>query len=367
MKILYVISDGFNEFNSSNFRARIPVNAINKTDYAQARIVHSGEWLKQTEHIKALCHWADVITIQRVAIFEGVTHTETWRNKGKCVVVDFDDAYQLIRGDNASYDFWGNGYITKTTPDGVQYKVKSPNPVEQFKLGVSKVSAIVTPSELLCKDWAKHLSPHSTSLHIPNYIEGGRYLEPFDKNRIIIGWGGSLSHLPSWTESGVINAIYKLMKKHDNLYLMIVGDERVVDKLSILPKDRLMFHPYVIWQRWPEMLRLFDIGIAPLAGEYDCRRSDLKVSEYIASSLPFVATKSDVYKRYFELDGFVEQGDLDKCDKPNADGWYHALDKKIVDIKQSKEQAKQAKRDYWASYNITENTYNIVNKYKEIL
>jgi hypothetical protein len=366
MNILYLISDGYSEFNSSNVRARIPANAINKTDEHYAKIAHSHEWLRQTPRIIQLCNWADVISIQRVAIFESIQHIETWRNRGKFIVVDFDDAYQMIRDDNASYEFWGQGIITKTLSDGKQYKKKTASPVEQFKAGVSKVSAIATPSEQLCLDWSPYLGPSSTYLHIPNYIEADRYKEPFDKNRIIIGWGGSLSHLPSWTDSGVIEALYRVMKNNDNVYLMIVGDNRVIDKLPFA-KDRVMFHPYVSWRDWPDILRLFDIGIAPLAGEYDCRRSDLKVSEYIASALPYIATESVVYEKYSDVSGlYVNQGNKTKCDVSNVEGWHYSIEYAIEHIGKLKEMMLQHKHDYRAIYDIDHNVYNILDKYHQL-
>lgn len=369
MKLLYVISDGYSEFNSSNLRARIPVNAINQSGEAEARIIHSAEWLQQSQRVKQWCSWADIISLQRIAIFESIGHIETWRNKGKVVVVDFDDAYQLIRDDNASYDFWGKGILTKTVADGVQYENQGANPVDQFRVGVSKVSGIVTPSKLLCRDWARQLSFGAHSLHIPNYIEPNRYKEPFSKNRTIIGWGGSLSHMPSWTESGIIPALYRLMKRHTDLHILIVGDNRVVDELAkLLPRQRIMYHPYVSWREWPEMLRLFDVGVAPLAGEYDCRRSDLKVSEYIASALPFVATSSAVYERYNNIENsFVDQGDGDKCDTPNSDGWQEQLEMIIDNLDYRKERSQKIKRDYWATYSIDDNVYNILDKYRKLL
>ena len=81
---------------------------------------------------------------------------------------------------------------------------------------------------------------------------------------------------------------------------MLCGDERIVPLLPI-PRDRLIFQPYVQWFDWPRVLARFDIGIAPLAGRYDASRSQIKSMEFGVMAIPFVATGSEPYKDWMDV------------------------------------------------------------------
>lgn len=366
MNIVHFISDGFREYNSSNYRVSIPASALQKSGLAKVVILGIQQWLAQSSEAKLACARADVIVLQRVLIDDSLPQVDYWRNRGKAIVIDFDDAYDLIRPDNAAYGFWHGGEIDVTLGTGYKYKRKmEPHPVEQFKNGLSHVSALTTPSRVLCNDWSRY----APAEYLPNYLDLPRY-ERFQKKqneKITIGWGGSLSHIPGFTDSGISQALGQLFSERDDIQFLLVGDDRVIKELPIPAKQKL-YCPYVKFNDWPGVLLRYDIGIAPLFGKYDCRRSHLKVMEYVAMGLPYIATRSAVYREFFDAGGlYVEQGDLDKCDVGNAEGWYTAIKEVVDSFDNYKSIAAQSKIDFRSTYDVNLNVNNIIDTYTRII
>lgn len=363
-----MVSDGYSEFNSSRWRCTDQMDAINTQGLASVRATGMRQWLYNTPDIIRLMEWCDIVILHRVLTTETFKRIEFWRSRGKAVVLDGDDHYEGIENSNASYKFWGKGQVQITLPDGHSYeKPMETHPIQQFRKGLSLCAASTSPSELLCRDWSKY----APSFHIPNYLNMDAYTFPsrkkLNKDKIVIGWGGSLSHTQSFENSGVMEALKRIIAKRKNVYLLIVGDKRVVDMLP-LPKDKMLYLHYVKWDEWPRLLNSwYDIGIAPLAGEYDMRRSFIKVLEAAAMGVPFVATKGYPYKQFFgkfDPDGglFVDQGELDSCNKSNPDGWEFALNQVIDEI----DTRKTVRLDV-AEYSLQTRAKDIVKTYEEII
>ena len=368
MRILHFVADGANEYNSSNFRVAIPASAIQRSGKAQVRIINVGHWLKQTDYGKYYCSWADIIVIQRVLVSESIEHAKNWITKGKAVVVDFDDAYDLIRDDNAAYPFWGEGEIEIQLRDGHSYKkqMDGNHPIQQFADGLQHITGLVTPSRLLCADWQKY----TNAFYLPNYLDMPRYnkFPNVINDKLILGWGGSLSHIPSFTGSGIVEALQQLFSERDDIQFLLVGDKRVLEHLHIAP-DKLIFSPYTKFSDWPGVLKRYDIGLAPLFDKYDCRRSHLKVMEYTALKMPYVATRSMVYADFMNSQSgeFVDQGDVSICDVANTEGWYMAMKRVIERYDEFVDYAKVEQTAAEYLYNVDDNVDAILRVYQEIL
>lgn len=375
MNILYFVADGPNEYNSSRWRVSTQYNAIKLLSNGKddARIMSSRLWMDPTELTKNNCRWADLIVIQRVAIEKSIPAIQYWRSQGKAVVVDFDDDYFRINRSNAAFKFWGNGLVDITSADGVRFE--SPmqkHPLIQFIQGLKTCTAATMPSELLAQDTRRY----THSFFVPNYIEKIIYPKinhkPFDWDKVIIGWGGSLSHIESFEFSGIIPALRSIFGNYPNVYLMIVGDERVVKKLTEMgiSKDRIIYRPYVPYDRWYETLLEYDIGIAPLAQEYDMRRSWIKAVEYMSLGIPFVATDTAPYQnpriRHSTRTGrFVHQGQ--NADEQNPREWENALTAAILNLKGLKAIAQEDAERHYRDFDIMTNIESVLDTYREIV
>lgn len=366
MNLLFFIADGYNEYNSSNFRVTIPATAIKNSGKAGVKIMSVREWMAQTSAAKTACAWADIIILQRVLIEESVKHTQHWKARGKKILLDFDDAYDLIRDDNAAYKFWGKGEIDIRLSDGHIYQRPLDNhPMAQFRESLPLIDGIVTPSRVLSKDW----EPYTRAYYIPNYLDLPRYdkYKKITNPYTVIAWGGSLSHVPSFSGSGVAWGLRQAMVDCPETRFLLIGDMRVKEHIRI-PTGRLLTHTYVKASEWPALLKRYDIGLAPLYDKYDCRRSHLKVMEYAALGIPFVATRSAVYSELFDAAGiFVDQGDLTVCDQQNDAAWYQAIKNIAQHYDEYVDMALAKRGMYRELHDVNNNVDYMLQVYEEVL
>lgn len=293
MNIVYVYADSPEEWNSAEWRCAIPVRALQRTHLHQAQMLDILSFAKNTPQAQDVCNAADVIVVQRNLFGPVLNAIQRWKARDKVVIADFDDAYQLMPPMVKNYDFWING--KRVLEQGEQKPVVEtidPSPLTQFKWGLRLVHAATMPSAQLAEDWRSYTETY----YLPNYMELDRYLEviPQPHEGVIIGWGGSLSHVQSFVDSGVLTALKTVCKARPNVKVMICGDERVYQLLQV-PANQKIFQPWVSYKEWPQQLAYYDIGIAPLCGAYDQRRSWIKIMEYMCMKIPWIASDGPAY------------------------------------------------------------------------
>ena len=297
MRLVFVTADNPHEWNSSEWRCAVPARAINRSGLATATLIDLREWLVGTTAAQAACRSADVIVIQRNLIGPVLSAIMHWKSRGKTIIADFDDAYDQMPDSNPAYAFWHKGWVRQ--PDG-RYETLTPPPIEQFVWGLKLCHAATMPSQRLADDWV-HLLP---TYCVPNALDPAIYrLEeggapppaPAAGERIRIGWGGSLSHMQSFTDSGVLTALQRVCRARPEVEIVIHGnDGRLIEALKVSPEQKRL-QPWVPYREWPAQLCALDLGLAPLCGSYDERRSWIKGLEYLAVGLPWIASDGPVY------------------------------------------------------------------------
>jgi glycosyltransferase involved in cell wall biosynthesis len=131
-------------------------------------------------------------------------------------------------------------------------------------------------------------------------------VEPlFPHENIVIGWCGSMSHYSSFTDSGIFPALQKICKRYPNVSILFGGDQRNYDNLNV-PANQKKFQQFVPPDQWEKLVKSLDIGLAPLSGEYDKRRSWIKCLEYMALQVPFVASDYPTYSQLKDYGVFVK-------------------------------------------------------------
>ena len=256
-----------------------------------------------------------MIVVQRNLFTQQVWDAcEYWRGLGKTVVADLDDAYQMMPVSNPAYWFWVENR------GGLSH-----DPVDGLREGLKHVDALLSPSKLILKDW------DVPGLWLPNFAEGRWYADlPKRDNgdKIIIGYGCSVSHYDSWWGTGIREAVQRISEKYPQVVWRLHGnDQRIHEQLPAESKEQVKGVPP---QEWPKQVSQFDIGVAPLEGEYDQRRSWLKAVEYILAGVPWVATKGYPYEELAEHGTLVDN---------DADSWFNALSDVIENLGEYQERA----------------------------
>lgn len=167
---------------------------------------------------------------------------------------------------------------------------------------------------------------------IPNYNnqeEWSKYKSKTNKNKIVIGWHGSLTHNADLEM--VMPTLRQILLENKNVYLEFMGGVSAdyVQKLfkdfelSLLNRIKIMGGT-LAWHNFPyKLMKLkWDIGIAPLIDDkFNRSKSNIKWLEYSMKHIPTVASNVEPYRSITEgIDGFL-------C--TTKDDWYNALTKLI--------------------------------------
>jgi glycosyltransferase involved in cell wall biosynthesis len=302
MRIVFVYADNKKEWNSSEWRCVIPAKAIDRSPDHQARLLAIADFANRTPAADQLCSQADVIVVERNLFGPVLTAIMHWKARGKGVIANFDDAYHLLPADNLSHDFWINGEIEKNQNGSIVKDHIDPPPITQFKWGLRMVDGAVVASQKLVEDWEEFTDVR----HLPMFLDFSRYqdLPEKESGQVVIGWSGSLSHLHSFS-TGILQALERVARTRPQVKLKIGNDRRIYDKLKV-PEDQKELTPWVPYEEWPQVLASYDIGLAPMEGEFDARRSWVKVLEYMAVKTPWIASRSPAYQELESYGQLVE-------------------------------------------------------------
>lgn len=332
MIVTFVFADNPSEWNCSNYNAVMPSKAMNKRPEHESYLINLQDFSENSPATQKLIEKSDLILIERNLFGDTLTMIQYWKVRGKSIAVVFDDSYDNILPENKSYNFWTKGELKQMDGQAEKITYMNPLPLEQLKWGLQIVKAGTFPSVNLCKDWGKY----TRTFHVRNNIELERYrnitpLFPHPKKEIWIGWCGSLSHVHSFTESGIIQAMERISKEFKNVKILIGGDKRVYDAINV-SESRKAYTNFVPVKDFAKLLKSFDIPFAPLSSDYDMRRSWVKVLEYMALQIPWIATDCITYE---ELKPFG------KTVVNSEENWYNAITNMIENIDTAREFAKE--------------------------
>jgi glycosyltransferase involved in cell wall biosynthesis len=149
----------------------------------------------------------------------------------------------------------------------------------------------------------------------------GNYLRPdVDRSRrphdgVVIGWVAGLDHLADVARIDVADALRRIVDERDDVRVECIG-------VDLRLPERYRHDPVVDFHALPGRIAGFDVGIAPLA-DLPCNhvRSDIKVKEYAASGVPWLASPVGPYEQLGEGQGGRLVAD---------DGWFQALGRLVA-------------------------------------
>lgn len=332
----YIYADLGREWNTSQWRALTPADGINRhqSEGWEAKLLHINSFVDFLNPvIQELMMSRDILIMQRNTIHPNILDAiRYFQGQGKPVVMDLDDEYQTLPYSNPAKQFWHRREFL--TPEQT---VIEGGAMRMMERGVQLSNGLVSPNRLLLMNW-QYLS--GNSYYLPNFAElqwwqnlPPRAEQKADRNldgKIVIGWGGSLSHYDSWWGSGIIPAARAICERHPEVVWMICGGDDSIAQLLDLPKRQIYRQQGVPPQEWPKVVRTFDIGVAPLYGPYDQNRSWIKAIEYALAGVPFVATSGHPYSDCEDIGLRVPMG---------AQEWEEALEQLIGNLKSEQEQA----------------------------
>jgi glycosyltransferase involved in cell wall biosynthesis len=355
MNILYLYSDTVPEWNCSEHRIAVPFRAMRRKG-VHCELAQLQAWENNPFENDPLTEKADLIIIQRNVFVPTVSKIAYWKAKGKAIVIDFDDAYHLMGKDTGSpsSDFWLYGMIT----EGAVKKVSYPHPLRCLEYGAKIAGAVSGPSELLLEDWSKF---GVRTYFLPNFIEPRlykRHVVHKEPNTIYIGGGGSMGHLKSWVDSGIVQALNQLIMEDKRIVVALTGDDRVFAKLTPLsPSHKVTMH-WETYARYSKNLSQFDIGVLPLCGPYDDRRSWIKPMEYSSMGIPWIGSNRPPNVVPVGTGVLVEN---------TIEDWYKAFRNMVDNLDEITRKSRSLAPSIMDYYDIDNNADLLYNTYERII
>jgi len=215
-----------------------------------------------------------------------------------------DRAWRIARDARAqgAAVVWDNDDNLAATPRGVAYDRVWNGFQGERRLTLMRrlwrlVDLVTTPSEALAEQLVREGAPQAAV--IPNYVPD-RFLGP-DRQphpRITIGWTAALEHAADVQRLPILQALQRLLDERDDVNVISLG-------LRLgLHSERYFHIPYVPLAVLTRQLVEFDVGIAPLSDiEFNRSRSNVKLKEYAAARVPWLASPIGPYAGMGEKQG----------------------------------------------------------------
>ena len=188
------------------------------------------------------------------------------------------------------------------------------------------VDLVTTPSRALAEQLEREGAP--TARVIENFVPDA-FLAPDRRPhpRVTIGWTAGLEHAADVQRLPIAQVLQRLLDERDDVNVISLG-------LRLgLRGDRYFHIPYVPVRALTRQLAEFDVGIAPLSDiEFNRSRSNVKLKEYAAAGVPWLASPIGPYAGMGEREG----GRLVPDDR-----WHEELTRMI---EKPKDRRKLAKR-----------------------
>jgi glycosyltransferase involved in cell wall biosynthesis len=294
---------------NAHYRAVEPMKAM------EAR-GHEVVWPPETGHPDlARLLGCDVVHVYRLTGSGTRRILKQLADQGTAITYDNDDDYTTVPKESANYKQAG-GFTGQRVFDET---VKAARLADTF----------VTTNDVLAEKY-RGVGIERVEV-IGNHLAPDVFRPRQTHRGVVIGWVAGGEHAADVARIPVRDALERVVARHDDVRVQCIG-------LDLRLPSRYDHEKEVEFLELPRWIGGFDIGIAPLA-DIPCNwaRSDIKVKEYAASGVPWLASPIGPYAGLGEKEGGRLVPD---------DGWFDALDRLVSHARDRRRLAKKAKR--WA-------------------
>jgi glycosyltransferase involved in cell wall biosynthesis len=200
--------------------------------------------------------------------------------------------------------------------------------------GVTSVADLVTTPSAALADVHADLSGRDVRI-LPNRLPP-TFTRPervMPHAGVRIGWHAMGTHASAWEELGLREVLEHLLARHAHLSILAIG-------LDVGIASRRYTHiPFLDYGALPQELAHVDVGLAPLTDTAaEAARSDVKLKEYAAAGVPWLASGIGPYAGLGEQQGgrLVADGD-----------WFEAIDRLVSEADTRRVLAQRGMR--WAA------------------
>jgi glycosyltransferase involved in cell wall biosynthesis len=209
---------------------------------------------------------------------------------GKLTVYEIDDYLWQISEENPSFSFWTRESL-------------------KWAEACIKASKLVTTTTPYLAKRLRHLN--SNIIILPNMLPDEFWQFSCKKKKgeqLVIGWAGGHSH---WNDLCLLRGVVEqILDEYPEVEFQVAG----MREYPFQPHDRIKLLKATTVEKYPQILRNFDIGLAPLVdSEFNRCKSDLKYLEYTMAGAAFIGSKVEPYLQSVANgeNGFLAKGAKD--------------------------------------------------------
>jgi hypothetical protein len=294
---------------NAHYRAIDPMNAM-------ARRGHQVVWPPDggTADLERLLG-CDLVHVYRRAAEETQRVLAELMRRGTAITYDNDDDFTAIPKQSELYRRAG-GFVGQRIF------------AETARLATS-AHCFTTTNELLAEKY-RRAGVERVEV-IGNYLAPNVSRDRRDHDGLVVGWVAGGEHRADAVRLRIAEVLERLLAEHRHVRVECIG-------VNLGLRERYRHDPFVGFLELPGRVACWDIAIAPLADiPYNASRSDIKLKEYAASGVPWLASPVGPYRELGEDEGGRLVPD---------ESWFEALDQLIRHSRERRRLARKAKK--WA-------------------
>jgi len=322
MKVLAYIS-GYD--GCGYYRIQLPAKFLNKVNDVHVRIA--------TQYVNKDIDWADLVVLQKQTNQRALPFIQYAKQKGKKIITEVDDDYFNIPIWNPAYKHYhdkGQDLINfYQMSDAIV--VTTPHLAKELSKYNPKTYALPNSLDMDMLDRLKNLGD-SEKLKYTQYLTVDQKKLSIEearlrmKDKIVIGWGGSPTHLRDLEQA--TEALIKICSEDKNILIVMMACATDTLMKKIRPEQILLVKPVPIFM-YPQVLSSmeWDIGICPIEDNlFNRSKSNLKYLEFAINNIACVCSEVENYAKTIThgVDGLLS--------KNTTSSWYENL-KKLIDDK----------------------------------
>lgn len=227
---------------------------------------------------------ADVIVLQRITHGKLVQAIKIMVDRGLKVIIDIDDDLAAIDPNNPAWKAMHPQY--GNNPDHNWLNTQR---------ACNIASLVTVSSNALLSRYARHGRGVVLNNCVPE-----RYTQLEHSDSDVLGWGGALHVHPSDVQ--VLGPTIALLTASGTRFRVVGPGDGVARALGCAEDAIESTGNRDLLTEWPETLTTLGVGVAPLADtRFNAAKSWLKLLEYSALGVPWVASPRVEYRRAHEL------------------------------------------------------------------
>jgi len=357
MRILIYIS-GYD--GCGYYRVQLPAKYLNKMKDVHVKIA--------TQFIHKDIDWADIVVLQKQSNPHALPFVRYAKKKGKKIVIEVDDCYFCIPTWNPAYKNYVNKQqdlinfyelsdaITVTT-DHLAKELSKYTPktyVLPNSLDFNMLAKLEKMSEKELFRYTQYLTVDQKKISL---LEAKNVM----KDKIVIGWGGSSTHLRDLEQA--TKALLNICSLHKDVVLVMMAcctdvlmkqipSEQI---LLVSPVSIFMYHQVLYSMKW-------DIGICPIVdNRFNRSKSELKYVEFSQKKIPCVCSAVENYSKA------ILTKDMGLLTANTHESWSTNLNSLIDNKTLRQEIGLNAYNHIKQNFNIEKNVAQWLSAYQEIL